>query len=191
MAELQAVGELRAGGELPGGEAQCEAQNCTVAEYIKLMNAAHNMLIHGMMAAVHGDHPGGHGGRGQRGSVRGGRCGGRAERGCRKGKNSFLRHPGDCPRIMEKSICVSSQKGDCISGPQMGNIIVEEIRKKVVEGSAKLLVADETLEITENEADCESSQDGEYISGPQFAHSTVKQETVEIVVEESTKQSTG
>ena len=73
----------------------------------------------------------------------------------------------------------------------MGNIIIiEEITKKVME-SAKLSVADETLEITENEADCESSQDGEYISGPQFTHSTVKQETVEMVVEESTKQSTG
>ena len=156
--ELRAGGELWAGGELPGGEAQCEAQNCTIAEYIKLMNAAHNMLIHGVMAAVRGNNPGGHGGRGYRGSVRGGRCGGR---GRRRGKNSFLRHPGDCPRIMEKSICVSSQKGDCISGPQMGNIIVEEIKKKVVEGSAKLLVADETLEITENKANCESSQDGE------------------------------
>ena len=83
---------------------------------------------------------------------------------------------------------MSSQKGDCISGPQMGNIIVEEIRKKVVEGSAKLLVADETLEITENEADCESSQDGDCISGPQFVHSIIK-EIVEM--EESTKQSTG
>ena len=145
--ELQAAGDLRAAGKLPVAEAQCEAQNCTkmfnfstVAEYIELMKS-HNVLVHGVMAAVSGGHPRGHGGRGRRGSVRGGRCGGRAERGCRKGKNSFLRHPGDCPRIMEKSICVSSQKGDCISGPQMGNIIVEEIRKKVVEGSAKLLVA--------------------------------------------------
>ena len=173
MAELQAAGELRAGGELPGREAQCEAQNCTVAEYIKLMNAANNMLIHGVMAAVRGDHPGGHGGRGYRGSVRGGRCGGRAERGCRRGKNSFLHHSSDYLRIVEKPICGSSQEGGRTSGPQMGNIIVEQITKKVVEESVKLSVADETLEITENEADCGSSQDGECISGPQFVHSII------------------
>ena len=34
----------------------------------------------------------------------------------------------------------------------MGNIIVEQITKKVVEESVKLSVADETLEIMENEA---------------------------------------
>ena len=70
----------------------------------------------------------------------------------------------------------------------MGNIIIEEITKKVMKESAKLSVANKTLEFTENEADCESSQDGDCISGPQFVHSIIK-EIVEM--EESTKQSTG
>ena len=70
--ELQAAGELRAAGGLPVGEAQCEAQNCTkmfnfstVAEYIELMKS-YNVLVHGVMAAVNGGHPRGHGGRGRR-----------------------------------------------------------------------------------------------------------------------------
>merc|ERR1712218_577023 len=102
-----------------------------MAEYIELMKS-HNVLVHGVMAAVSGGHPGGHGGRGRRGSIRGGRCGGRAERGCRRGKNSFLHHSNDYLRIVEKPICGSSQEGGHTSGPQMGNIIIEEITKKVV-----------------------------------------------------------